>query len=596
MILGRVLVTRNRHLGTTLHLTEHLGNLGSQGISRVEIVAIKLDIHRRLTGHTAATTLGHGKGTNLRVLAKNLTHTVANLDQRQVTFGLLHERNIHRNKVRTVILQRSKYVVRVGLTLADVDHRHLLGIGCADTLHQLQSQIARNLLTRTCRQLNLGTDTCAILHGEELRLHTRSQQTQHSHKEDERTTQHTLAVRHTEGQHATIEVVETLHHGINLTLEPCLLRTLLHHQGAEYRRKGDGRNGRNGQRNGHHPTHRVEEDTGHTRHHRQRQEHGNRRQRTTHYRDTYLLRSEDGGLLGLGSAVDVGRNILQHHNGVIDHHTDSNRERRHGDNVQRLARSQDVNHGSQKRNRNRQHDDNRCTPATQEEEYHNHHEQQGRDNRIAQRIDGRDNIIRRIDNGKHLHVRRQVLLNRSKMLLYRGCNLHGIGTRLLLDDNHTTLLAVVVGILDTLLHRVIDGSHIAQANRRTVAIAHHKAQHLARVLELVVHTQRIGIRTEVERTGRRIAVSRSNGRRDSLNREAVSLQLVRVAIDLNLALGNTGNRNRTHTAHTCQRRCHLVVENLVQTAHALLGRHTHHQDGNHVGRKLEDDGLTHTIG
>ena len=40
----------------------------------------------------------------------------------------------------------------------------------------------------------------------------------------------------------------------------------------------------------------------------------------------------------------------------------------------------------------------------------------------------------------------------------------------------------------------------------------------------------------------------------------------------------------------------MVVEYLVKTRHALLGRHSHDEDGDHVGRELEYDGGVHAVG
>ena len=99
-----------------------------------------------------------------------------------------------------------------------------------------------------------------------------------------------------------------------LTLQTQQLRT-------EHRRKRQGRN--SGDEHGaHHPAQLLEQHAGHTGNHRQREEHGNHRQCRSDYGNRHLVRSVNGRLLGIGTALDVRRDVLQHHNGIVHHHTD----------------------------------------------------------------------------------------------------------------------------------------------------------------------------------------------------------------------------------------------------------------------------------
>ena len=98
--------------------------------------------------------------------------------------------------------------------------------------------------------------------------------------------------------------------------------------GRHHRRERDGRRRRDADHDRHDPAQLAEEDTGHARHHRQRQEHGDDHQRGGDDRQPHLVGGVDGGLLGTRSPLDMGRNVLQHHDGVIDDHTDGDRERR----------------------------------------------------------------------------------------------------------------------------------------------------------------------------------------------------------------------------------------------------------------------------
>ena len=65
---------------------------------------------------------------------------------------------------------------------------------------------------------------------------------------------------------------------------------------------------------------------------------------------------------------------------------------------------------------------------------------------------------------------------------------------------------------------------------------------------------------------------------------------------MHLTLGRTGNRHRAYSVDTCQRVGYSVVENLVQSRHTLFGLYREEHDRNHVGAKLEDDGVFGIIG
>ncbi|OAV65394.1 hypothetical protein Barb6_02887 [Bacteroidales bacterium Barb6] len=82
----------------------------------------------------------------------------------------------------------------------------------------------------------------------------------------------------------------------------------------------------------------------------------------------------------------------------------------------------------------------------------------------------------------------------------------------------------------------------------------------------------------------------------------MGFQLLRVAIDLQLADGRTGNGHGTHAADTRKRVGNLFVQYLVKCIGAFHRRHGEHQDGDVVRTKLEDnrtfgivgqDGLNH---
>ena len=81
------------------------------------------------------------------------------------------------------------------------------------------------------------------------------------------------------------------------------------------------------------------------------------------------------------------RHILQHHNGIVHHVTNSDRETRQGNHVERTACCIQVDERGNQRHRDGD-DNNGCrTPSTQEDEHHQCHKQHGVGNRLFEGAD-----------------------------------------------------------------------------------------------------------------------------------------------------------------------------------------------------------------
>ena len=111
-----------------------------------------------------------------------------------------------------------------------------------------------------------------------------------------------------------------------------------------------------------------------------------------------------------------------------------------------------------------------------------------------------------------------------------------------------------------------------------------------------MNTQGVGIRTDIYATSRCIPVLLRDDGRDTFDGLAVSLQLVRVAIHLQLTDRRTGDRHGTHATDTGQWVGYLIVQDLVKSVRALLRGHGKDQDGDIVRTELEDDRILYVIG
>ena len=257
---------------------------------------------------------------------------------------------------------------------------------------------------------------------------------------------------------------------------------------TQHRGERKGGCGGNHHHNGYHPTQLTEEHTGHTGYERQWEEHRNQGEGGSHHRNSHFVGAVHGGLLWIGTALNVGGHVFEHHNGVVHHHTDGDRQCGERHNVERIAGGKQVDKRSNQRDRNGDGNDDGGTPASQEHKHHKHHEYQGIHHRFFQRSDGVANVVAGIHNVVELHIGRQVFLNTGQGFLNFVGNIHRIGTGLLLHHNHSTFLAIGVGFLGTFFQRIVDACHITQAHHGAIFRAHHQIAHFLRVFKFALHT------------------------------------------------------------------------------------------------------------
>ena len=167
--------------------------------------------------------------------------------------------------------------------------------------------------------------------------------------------------------------------------------------------------------------------------------------------------------------------------------------------------------------------------------------------------------------------------------------LNGVSIGLLLHNHHTASSTIVEGLLRTLLLGIGYGCNITQVDICTIASADHDIEHLICSVKLLVHTQRVGIRAHIHLSARHRDILLTYNLRNLLDCQSVCLQLVRVAIDLNLSLRDTRYRHRAYAIHTSQRCCNTLIDNFIQTTPRLIGLDCHKHNRHLLGRELEDN-------
>ena len=403
--------------------------------------------------------------------------------------------------------------------------------------------------------------------GEELRADvTRAKETEHE-KGDARK-HHRPSVAHGPAEQSRVARVEGVESALDGVIKRAegLGRFALQAQQtrAKHRRQREGSHGGNDHDDAHHPAQLFEEHAGHARDHRQGEEHGDHRQRGGDDRDGHLVCAMYSRLRRRRAALDVGRNVLQDHDGVVHHHTDGDRKRRERDDVDRVARDGQIDERGDEREWDGDRNDQRGPPATEKEEDDKHDEEQGVEHRLREAVDGLEDVLRRVPDDAQLHVGRQVLLQLGQLGEYLLSDVDGVGAGLLLYDDRTAADGVRVSLLRAFLHGVDHPRHVAQVDVRTADRPDYDALHLAGVLELTLHTQRVRLVTDVKATAGDVAILCADDGADGFDGQVVGLQFGGVAIDLDLALGCTVDRHGTHAGDSRQGVGHVVVEDLVE--------------------------------
>ena len=375
-----------------------------------------------------------------------------------------------------------------------------------------------------------------------------------------------------------------------------MLLLQLQHLRAEHGGEGKRRYGRYGEDHTHHPTQLLEHDTHHTASQGHGEEHGNHGERRGHYRDGHLIGGMDGGLLGVGTTLDMRGHVLEHHDGIVDHHTDGDRETGQRNHIERTVGNGQVDERGYQRDGNRDGDDEGGAPASEEEEHDYDNEQEGVEHGLGQAADRVLDILRSVGNKADLHVRGEVLLQLGQHLKHLVGDLHRVGTRLLLHYDGGTAHTIGEGHLATLLDGINHFGHIAEVDVATAHRGYDDVLHLLGVAELALYTEGERLVTDVERTTGEVHVLGRDLLADGLDAEVIGLEFHGVTVYINLTFCCTTDRYRTYTWDTSQGVADVVIKYLVESVGRLLGLNRKDHDRHHVGVELEDDGRAHRIG
>ena len=273
----------------------------------------------------------------------------------------------------------------------------------------------------------------------------------------------------------------------------------------------------------------------------------------------------------MAASFYVCRNILQNHNSVVHHHTNTDGECRQRYDVDGVTREIEIDKRANERNGDGNHDDDGSPPSTQKKQHNDTDNDQGKQNGFEQTTDGYFHIIRRIHDGLNVNVGRQILLVLWQQLFHCIDDIHSIGSRLFLNHDGSTAPTVCVTFHDIRLNRIVYGGHISQIDALTLADADHHVIQCIAFLYFTLKAQHVGLRTHIEVSGRDVHVFGSNFLSNLFQWNIVGLQLFGDHIHLHFSLGRSGDGNCTYTRYSVKRPGNLVIEDFIQCVGALVG-------------------------
>ena len=236
----------------------------------------------------------------------------------------------------------------------------------------------------------------------------------------------------------------------------------------------------------------AEQPAHHFLHEEKRDQHRDQRHGQRNDGEADLARAFQRGVQRLFAGLEITRDVLDHHDGVVHDETGGNRERHQGEIVERKAQQIHRRECADDGQRHRQAGNDGRRNAAQEQEDHQHYEGHGQrqfELPVRHRSANRRGAIR-----QNLHVdgRGKSCLNLRKHLLdavhHRDHIRAGLALHIQQDGGRGVHPARKLGVLRAFHH----GRHIGKMHRRAVLVGDNDVFVLVRALQLVVGIDRVG--------------------------------------------------------------------------------------------------------
>ncbi len=305
-----------------------------------------------------------------------------------------------------------------------------------------------------------------------------------------------------------IEVQHPLEHTLARMVDPSVRPSAFGAQqhGAHHRRRRQRNHQRDHDRNRDRHGEFAEQLADQAAHQQDRDKHRDQRHAHRQHREADLPGSDEGGLQRRLSHVEMTGNVLQHHNGVVDHEPGRDRQRHQREDVEAVSEQIHHREGRDQRHRYRHHRNQRRPAAAQEREHDQDHQDHGNDQRdfdVEQRGPDRDGAVdREID----IHRRRDRRTQNRHQRLHPFDHPDDVGARLPVHDHHDRELAVGEAQIAQILHRIEHVADIGQAHRRAVAIGNHQRFVVLGLDRLIVGIELVALAADVDASLRTVGI------------------------------------------------------------------------------------------
>ena len=359
---------------------------------------------------------------------------------------------------------------------------------------------------------------------------------------------------------------------------------------AKHRRESEGHKQRHQHPEGDHHRERFEELAEDTADENHRGEDGHQTQGGGDHREHHFPAAVDGRRRGVGIQVfPVSEDVLQHHDGVVHHHTDQQQQGQHGDGIEGVAEKVHHRHRSQQRHRYGRGDDEGGTHRAQEQPHHERSEQCALDQMLLQGVHDLLDEQSVVAHDAEGHPGRQLGNDFPvEAALYLVDDGDGISVGHLHHANTDGGLAVEAGELTEIRQAVLDPAEIPEPDRRAVAVGHDHFFQLIQPMKFQVELHQVlGLSAREEAAGE-LQVLLVEGVRDVLGGDAERGHFPRHQVYPDGAVATAAKAHFAHAVDGLQTFLDHVERVLVELLLGAVALQGEPHDGIGVGLELGD--------
>ena len=229
--------------------------------------------------------------------------------------------------------------------------------------------------------------------------------------------------------------------------------------------------------------------------------------------------------------LDEARDVLDHHDGIVDHEAGGDGERHQREVVKAETGEVHRAEGADQRERNGEARDDRGGKIAQEEEEHQHHQPHRQPELELDVPDRGPDGGRAIREHRHIDGRRQGALELGQPRLDAADDVDHVGARLTVNVDNDRRDQVDPGGQLRILGAVPHVGHIRQVHRRTVSIGDDEIPVRVGARQLIVGVDRIGAGRPVEIALRGVDVGVVDRRAQVVDVESVGSEGPQIDLD-----------------------------------------------------------------